>query len=197
MDAMSFDQLTRQLLGERTRRAIFGRLAALSLAGPLGLWVAHDDADAKKKRKRKRKDKHAKPNEFGCLEIGDPCQSEEQCCSGICAGKKGQRKCRAHDTGTCVQGMPGLCTAANPETTRCNNADCSCYRTTAGSNVCSSDDTHDFEVCVDCQRDADCQELGFPPGSSCTVVSQGRCAGECESGTACLLPCGFVPPGPA
>jgi hypothetical protein len=36
--------------------------------------------------------------------------------------------------------------------------------------------------------------LGFPPESACAPVSQGRCAGGCPTGMACLPPCGYVPP---
>jgi hypothetical protein len=77
MDAQMFDRLTHQRLGERTRREIVGRIAALALASPLNLWAAHD-AEARK---------HARTR---CRKQADPCPGQgEQCRSFMvrhCAG---------------------------------------------------------------------------------------------------------------
>jgi hypothetical protein len=167
-----FEDLTRSLSGVPSRRNLLGGL----VAGVLGLGATpfSDLAAAKKKRKRKKKEKKAKPNAFGCLEVGDPCQSEEQCCSGICDGKKGKNQCRAHDTGTCNQEGPIL--------VPCNNqSNCGCFGTTASSFVCA--ELFPPSECAACQRDADCLALGFPPGSACAPF------GECKVGTACMVPC--------
>jgi hypothetical protein len=49
---------------------------------------------------------------------------------------------------------------------------------------------------IPCRRDADCVALGVPPGVACAPRSKGLCAGICETGMACILPCGAEPPQP-
>jgi hypothetical protein len=147
-------------------------------------------ADAKKKRKRKKRSPKATPNQYGCLEIGDSCKSADQCCSGICDGKKGKRACRAHGAGTCKP-QPGVCTNPDPGLGTCNNNNfCYCHRTTANSIYCAD---QEHTECADCRKDADCVALGYPPGSACIPYSEGICSGACESGMACVVPCGFEP----
>jgi hypothetical protein len=176
MDGSQLDHIVRSFTD--SRRSLLGAMLAAA-AG----WLSANSTEAKKKRKRKKKDKKPKPNEFGCLEVGDPCKSEEQCCSGICEGKRGKRTCRAHDTGTCDQDRPGYCAEGNPYLTLCNGGKGVCYRTTAGSNVCV-DELH----CAECQRDADCEALGHPAGATCAPVGgELSCAGRCESGMACVF----------
>jgi hypothetical protein len=183
MDALSCDQLTRQLLGAGTRRAIVGRIAALSLAGPLGLLAAHDDADAKKKRKRKqkkRKQKAAAPNAFGCIDVGALCQNDDQCCSGICAGKQGKKRCRAHDVGDCQAGTaPEACDENVPCTTGAGDPG-TCGTTTGNAVYC-------FVAggCFACQNDGDCQRAdggALGPRAAC-VTCEGCMA---TGGTACV-----------
>ncbi len=127
-----------------------------------------------------------------CLDVGQPCAGNDgMCCSGSCEGKKGKRTCRAHDAGTCVQGTPGICTAPDLSLSACNNSStCACFRTTAGSNFCAELFGQDLSDCAGRQRDADCETLGFPPGTACAPVSEGECALLCASGMACLVPCG-------
>jgi hypothetical protein len=186
MDSSQFDQFTRSLTGSR-RSLLDGSLALA--AGWLGVSVT----EAKKKRK-KRKPKKPKPNAFGCLEVGDPCKSAEQCCSGECEGKKGKKRCRAHGNGTCNQTIPAFCEPDNPTISLCNSDSCVCVRTTAGSNFCTS--TQGVQ-CADCTKDADCEALGFFPGSACLPWSEGQCAGDCgETGMACAVPCGAEITGP-
>jgi hypothetical protein len=110
---------------------------ALALAGG-GLGVANADGRKKHKNKRKR-DKRPKPNAFGCLDVGAACKRSEQCCSGICEGKKGKRKCAAHDTSVC-------------------NAD---------SDICG-DFTTPSILCRECSQDIDCEEE-FGLGAACVV----------------------------
>jgi hypothetical protein len=170
-----FDHVIRSLTG--SRRSFLSGVLAIA-----GGWRGVSEGDARKKRKRKPK--KPKPNQYGCLEVGDACKNANQCCSGICEGMK----CRAHDTGTCTQQGPEICSIDPPIALTCNNnASCRCFGTTAGSIVCSA-----FlpENCADCRKDADCVALGFPPGSACAPFSVGPCAGQCETGTTCLLPCG-------
>lgn len=185
MDGSRFDQFSRALTG--SRRSVLGGTLALA-AG----WLGASRVEAKKKHK-KRKPK-AKPNEFGCLEVGDACKSTDQCCSGVCGGKKGKKQCRAHDTGTCRQDGFGICSGDSGTPFACNNSGfCVCFHTTAGSNFCAELDNGGLEICADCQKDADCQALGFPSGSACIPLSEGGCAGMCESGMACWAPCGSSP----
>ena len=117
----------------------------------------------------------------------------------VCRGPGGRKACRGHGAGTCEQrGQELICTAPDVALARCDNdTDCACVRTTAGTNYCA-----DFffpsgcTVCSDCavcERDADCVEAGFPPGSACAPFTAGRCAGTCDSGTECVVPCGTAP----
>jgi hypothetical protein len=174
-------------------------LRGLAGAG-LGLGMLHVPAvvDAKKKRKRKDKNRKrkpkAKPNQYGCLEVGTPCKSTEQCCSGVCEGKKGKTRCRAHGTGTCDQEMPGLC--SEPAVLAvCNGSDqCACLRSTANSNFCAQIGQ---VRCIACRKDADCVAQGMPPGSACLPIVGRFCMGECpETGMVCMTPCGTMMPTP-
>lgn len=180
MDGSGFDALIQSVLG--TRRSLLGGVAALA-AG----WLGLGDIAAKRKGKNKKK-KKAKPNAFGCLEVGDPCKNADQCCSGICDGKKGKKRCRAHDTGTCQQDLPGICSDP-PTIATCNNSDtCLCLTSTANSNFCGQTGA---PVCAECQKDADCEALGLPPGSACLPTEGTLCADQCpETGMVCLAPCG-------
>jgi hypothetical protein len=192
MNSKLFKGVTRSLTSAPSRRDILRGLAGTGLGLGIGRWPA--PADAKKKRKRKKK---AKPNAYGCLEVGDPCKNAGHCCSGICQGKQDKRKCKAHGTGTCDQEGPGLCTAPNPELLLCDNsAECACIRTTAGTKFCYDMRSEAGTDCADCQKDADCETLGFPSGTACAAVSEGRCAGVCAGGMMCMVPCGYEPPVP-
>jgi hypothetical protein len=188
VDEDHFDDLTRVLSGTR-RFALRGALAVATG------WLGVRGVDARKKRKHKRKKRKPKavPNEYGCLEVGAPCTTVNQCCSGVCEGKK----CRAHDTGTCDQQADGVCEAGNYISTLCNGNLCLCARTTAGSKFCGNFDSL-YDSCVNCQRDADCAALGFPAGSACVpfVGEHEVCKSVCEDtgGMACLPPCGYVAP---
>lgn len=184
MDGSQFDKLIRSLAG--SRRAMLSGTLALA-AG----WRGASRVESKKKRKHRNKATKPKPNAFGCLEVGDSCKNADQCCSGVCEGKKGKKRCLAHDTGTCRQDGLGICTADSATPFACNNSEeCVCFHTTAGSNFCADLASFGQEFCADCQQDADCQALGFPRGSACIPFSDGACAGKCENGMACLAPCG-------
>lgn len=193
MDSAHFDCLTRAVSTSLSRRSLAGTLGFGALARP---FLAEGKRHKRRHRRKERRKKNVTFNDFGCVNVGGFCKNAEQCCSGICEGKKDKRKCKAHGTGACDQEGPGLCTSPNPELLKCNNSnDCACIRTTAGSNFCYSVLAGGSD-CADCQQDADCEALGFPPGSACAPTSEGGCAGLCESGMACLAPCGYEPPEP-
>jgi hypothetical protein len=181
-----FGAIARALISKPSRRHLLRGLAGAGLG--LGAVRLPSTADAKKKRKHKKRRPKAKPNEYGCLEVGNPCKNADQCCSGICTGKKGKRTCRAHDTGTCQQGLTGICSDP-PTIAFCNNSDtCLCLTSTANSNFCGQTGQ---VLCTDCQKDADCEALGLPPGSACLPTEGGLCADQCpETGMVCLAPCG-------
>src|SRR5581483_12329817 len=73
----------------------------------------------------------------GCAKVGKSCKQADQCCSGICTGKHGKKKCRGHGAGTC-QRSQDICTVPAPDLARCNNnANCQCFPTTAGTIFCA------------------------------------------------------------
>jgi hypothetical protein len=191
MDGHRFDRLTRALTRTASRRS----LVAMALVTAPG-WLTPLESGAK--TTGKDKPKRPKPNQYGCLAVGARCKRASQCCSSRCNGKPGKKTCRAHGTGTCKQGGPGLCQVPADEIplVTCNNIPtCLCARTTAGSNYCFNN-AADVEPCTDCRDDADCEALGYPRGSACAPVSTGICTGVCQSGMACLVPCGYEPPAP-
>jgi hypothetical protein len=191
VDQNSFLALTRSLTGVPTRRHLLRGLSGLGIG--LGVPGLPELAGAKK-RSNKKKPKKPKPNSYGCLEVGAPCKNASQCCAGICEGKKGKKRCRAHDTGTCDQRLSGLC-SPTPTIAPCNNSGtCFCLRSTANSNVCAQ---LGQRVCSSCKTDADCEALGLPPGTACFPTSGFLCATDCpETGMACLPPCGVEIPEP-
>lgn len=176
------------ITGSPSRRDVLRGLAGLGLGTMLPAAVA----DAKKQRKRKKRKPKATPNSYGCLEVDDPCKTAEQCCSGVCEGRRGKKRCRAHDTGTCDQDLPGLC-SPTPTIAPCNNSPtCFCMISTANSSFCAQ---LGQPLCTTCQQDADCIAQGMPPGSACLPTTGFLCATDCpETGMVCLPPCGVELP---
>jgi hypothetical protein len=183
MEHRRFDAIVEQLAAEpRPRRGALRLVAAAALSGLFaraGLGERTAEAGV-------------------CAKVGKPCRRAEQCCSGICSGKAGKKTCRSHGAGTC-NGRHNICTTPNPYLVFCNSsALCACIQTTAGSSFCS-DLRYPSFVCADCERDADCVALGFPPGSACAPFTAGTCSGVCaEEGTTtvCVRPCGAEPSAP-
>ena len=192
MDQNSFGFLTRALVSKPSRREVLRGLVGVGL-GP-GVLHAPLIADARKKRKRQKARPKVAPNSYGCLEVDDPCETADECCSGVCEGKKGKQRCQAHDIGTCNQVFPGLC--SNPPTiASCNDSStCYCLRTTANSNFCAQlGKTH----CTACSKDSDCIAEGMPAGSACISTSGIICQTECpQTGMVCMPPCGVEIPEP-
>lgn len=169
MHPARFDRLA------RSRPVGASRRSALAVAlGVIGLGaVRPDDSRAKKK---------AKPNQFGCLNVGQPCGGKDsKCCSGICQGKKPKKgkkdksRCAGHNEGGCSPER-NVCTVADPAVSNCNasNETAVCFVTT-GSGVFCGNVAIFSEVtnCRVCAHDSDCTGGGFPPGSACVLLSGG------------------------
>jgi hypothetical protein len=170
MDHRQFDHLIRSLTESR-RTFVAGALVAA--AGWLGFAAA--DAKKRKRKKRKKQQPVGTPNAFGCLDVGDRCQSAGQCCSGICAGKQGKKRCRAHDTGGCPAGHDVFGDDVPCETS--NGIRGRCGTTTGNAGYCVGGGD-----CHPCANDADCRSL-CGPNAACVVSPQG-----CAIGTACVSP---------
>ena len=173
MDSDRFDRLARSLSSLLTRRTLAGTVGLATFGLP-GL------VDAKKRKKHKKK--KVKRNEFGCVNVGDLCKNNGQCCSGICKGKKGKKKCKAHDESTCQPGQhEGFCAIDGvnvPCVTSTGDPTGLCDTTTGKAGYCA----HDGE-CFPCAKDADCQPI-CGPQAACVV-----CAGCTETGgTGCVGP---------
>ena len=92
MDQTSFNVVTRILSHLPTRRAVLRGLAGAGL-GFNSLRLSQAVEAKKKHKKRNKRTKHTKTqpvlNQYGCLDVGQPCKGDStRCCSGICAGKK-------------------------------------------------------------------------------------------------------------
>jgi hypothetical protein len=180
MDSDRFDGLTRSLSTLLSRR---------TLAGGLGLGVATLPvlAEAKKKHKHThKKKKKAKFNDFGCVNVGDFCKNDDQCCSGICEGKK----CQAHDTSSCLAGdFELVCGGVDVLCVASDGGDGFCDTTTGKAGYCRVEGH-----CFDCTKDADCVPF-CGPHAACIV-----CEPLCRHGgdtTSCVGPaagsCTFPP----
>jgi hypothetical protein len=183
VDQNRFGALMRSLTGAASRRDVARGLTAAGLG--LGSMRLPDLVEAKKKRKNKKKRKKARPNAFGCLEVGDPCKTEEQCCSGICEGKKSKRKCRAHDAGSCLTGAQiDVCGGPAVACTSSFGQPGQCATTTGNAAYCLA-----AIYCHACTTDVECQEANgglLGPNAACF-----HCAGDVcpeAGGTACAGP---------
>jgi hypothetical protein len=171
VDTARFDALTRAVSAVLSRRTLAGVLG-------LGALTLPSLADAKKK-KRKRKKKKIKRNDFGCVNVGSFCKNGGQCCSGICQGKKGKKKCKAHDQSTCQAGQTTEeCGGTqNVEcTTSSGVTEATCFTTTGNAGYCGA-----TGICVACSTDLDCVVVCGPEAACipCTACEE-------DSGTACV-----------
>jgi hypothetical protein len=137
-------------------------------------------------KKKRRKQKKGKPNAFGCLDVGVSCQNAGQCCSSICQGKKGKKRCRDHDSGECAPGItPGDCSDSSEQ----QEVPCTtsrgilghCHTTTGNAGYCSAPAEIGTFACSNCTRDVECQAL-LGAGAACVL-----CQDECSS-PACVSP---------
>jgi hypothetical protein len=167
MDSDRFDGLTRSVSTLLSRRSFASALGLSTLALPALV-------EAKKKHKHKKK-KKVKLNDFGCVNVGDFCKNNGQCCSGICQGKKGKGKCQAHNESTCQPGQD-VCTVPAVDCTSETGDPGACSITTGQATYCEANGT-----CFDCKKDADCVAV-CGAGAACIV-----CAECSETGnTACV-----------
>jgi hypothetical protein len=164
MDTSRFDRLTQLVSTHLSRRTLAGTLGLAALASPFGI-------EARKKRKKKKK---VKRNSFGCVNVGGYCKNSQQCCSGICQGKKGKKKCQAHDTSGCQPG-PSLADCGGVSVTCPDSRDGQCATTTGNAAFCLE---FKFQSVPPCRRDADCRP-DFFPGVACV---------RCGDSTTCGLP---------
>jgi hypothetical protein len=167
VETTCFDRLTRavSLLVSRRRLGLALGLGPLALPGL---------ADAKKKHKHKKK---VTFNDFGCVNVGSFCKNDDQCCSGICQGKKGKKHCQAHDASTCQPGQDSCSGLPVPCTTSAGDPDGGCTITTGNASYCEADGR-----CFDCAKDADCVPF-CGPQAACIV-----CAGCVTEKTVCVGP---------
>jgi hypothetical protein len=171
MDGSRFDRWTRAL----SRRTVAGVLGL----GALGLPSL---IEAKKHKHKHKKKKKVKFNDFGCVDVGNFCKNSGQCCSGICQGKKGKKKCQAHNVSTCTAGQ---------HTTGCSGTDTICTSSTGDEGFCETTTGNApycaaVGTCSTCTKDTECQVL-FGPDAACIV-----CSG-CPGGTVCVGPNGGPP----
>jgi hypothetical protein len=193
MDQQRLATVSRYLHRLPSRRDILGGLTGIGFA----LGTLRPEAGAKrnhqKKHKKRSKQKPPAPpppfNDFGCLDVGQPCQGDSTlCCSGVC--DPGTSTCAAHNAGTCAAETGG-CTAGVPVPCHPTNPQCGCHRTTGNAGFCgdfTGVDTPD-QLCRFCQKDTDCQ-AEFGPGAACIVLDR-VCTLTCAATatTACVRPC--------
>jgi hypothetical protein len=172
-DGEHVDALTRVLPGNASRGGVVaGALAALGLEALLPLGEA-----AKWKKQREQK---LKRNQFGCVNVGGKCRGKDNnCCSGICNGKKpkkGERDkstCAGHDAGVCQAGQDTCAGTVFP----CPNSKSQfarCVTTTGNAPYCAG------AMCsAGPARDADCPPEEFEAGAACILC------GDCAETTAC------------
>jgi hypothetical protein len=171
MDANRFDRLTRSVATPASRRSV---LAALGVA----VAAVPPTVNARKRKRRK-----VRRNAFGCVDVGGFCKNGGQCCSGICTGKKGKKKCRAHDAQGCQPGVQDTtCDATGGADVTCTTSsgatDGVCGTTTGRAGYCLFSGG-----CFPCTKDAECQEF-CGPRAACILCDD--CTND--GGTSCVNP---------
>jgi hypothetical protein len=159
--------------------SLFGHSRRALVAAAAALAAAPVTSARKKKSRRKRK--KVKRNAFGCVNVGDFCKNGDQCCSGICEGKKDKKHCQAHDQSTCQAGQT---------VEDCGGLDVPCISSAGVSGACMTTTGNGaycgvYRNCFRCSTDADCEPF-FDPGSACIVCAVEECAEF--GGTLCATP---------
>jgi hypothetical protein len=185
MNEPRFERWARPLSDLASRR----QTILASLLGELVLLRGGHGALAKMKRKKhkKRKNKKIRRNAFGCVNVGSSCKISGQCCSGICQGKQGKKRCQAHDEGSCQDNQDSCGETAFPCTTSTGESGV-CTITTGNAPYCNT-----TGGCFPCRKDADC--VPFCGSHAACMVCERQC-GATEGFTACVGPseedaCGF------
>lgn len=185
METHQFDSLSRSISRLLSRRALTATLGMAALGG----W---SPTEARRKKKKKKKNRgngggndggnngggngqQVVLNPFGCVDVGNFCQSGDQCCSGICT----DAQCQAHDVSTCVTGQQDVvCGGTNVFCQAPNGNDGLCTTTTGNAGYCLGD-----RECFACSKDADCTTI-CGPDAACAVCTGCTATG----GTACVGP---------
>ncbi len=175
MHSSGFDRLARALAAPSPRRALF---AAVGVA-----LVPVPEAVLAKKRKPK-----IKRNAFGCVNVGNRCTRAGQCCSTIGAGRRGKKRCRAHDASTCRVGENACGRPLVGCTTSTGNASGVYFTTTGRAPYCGG---VDVGKCAACTTDADCGRV-CGAGAACVRCSGAGCASS--GGFACVATDSCQPP---
>ncbi|MDQ3779874.1 MAG: hypothetical protein M3354_04905 [Chloroflexota bacterium] len=169
MDDSRFDNLVKALTSEsRSRRGVLRGLAA----GLLGIGLSTLGSGARA---------------AACKQNGRRCRNGNQCCSGLCTGKKDRKKCRrAPGQGTCTIAkdtctIGGQAAACDPGLTGA----CSCFRRPNGAAFCADTTTFDCLPCAEC-----------PAGTTCVRARNGICVscpvGSGATDTICVRPCEVI-----
>jgi hypothetical protein len=169
-----FDGLTRSLTSVPSRRDVLRGLAA----AVVGVGAARVPGVVA--ARKTRKPKSPKPNEFGCLDVGDRCKTAGQCCSGICKGKRGKRRCRAHDSGGCKAGKyPTVCGGMDVACTTSRGKPGLCVTTTGNAGYCMA-----TSLPYACRTDSDCRSTPggiLGPRAACYRCSQSMVGTFCAT----------------
>jgi hypothetical protein len=181
LDGKAFDQVARRLATSFSRRGLWGIATGTALGAVVARLPLAADAKKRKRRNKGKRKPGLQRNGFGCVDIGKPCRGNNaNCCSGICDGEKPKKGKK--DTSRCVAHNVGEC-QADQDVCRGIGAACgdggACFRTTGNASFCG-----DGGQCVACQKDADCEAMGFLAGAACV-----DCAEDCQDisgGTACF-----------
>lgn len=202
MEASKFDLIARTLGRATARRLLLAGLAISPIAGYLAAGGL-GNVEAKKKQKKSKKAPTPVVNEFGCLDVGQPCRGNSAlCCSGVSKGKKPKkgkkdtRTCAVHHTGNCTP-QRAICEVEAPVLSLCDlPSDTShCMHTTGNGIFCGSLLSFTESIhCRACARDSDCLAFGFAPGSACAILAGSVCdeGAVCANteGRACVPPAG-------
>ena len=110
----------------------------------------------------------------GCKNINKPCKKKKECCSNLCKGKKGKKKCKGHDAGTCKPGSEtATCGGVSVPCKTFDGQDGLCATTTGNAPFCLA-----FALEEQCTKDAECRKSAGK-GAACVV-----CAGS-PTGSVC------------
>jgi hypothetical protein len=191
MDGDRFDSLARSVGISASRRGALRVLVTAAIAAPAArVGLGSDPAAAKDVTTEQR---------FGCLRIGEACNGRSgQCCSGRCKGKKARRtkkgrkrrdrsRCVAHDEGSCTTSQDTCATGLQVACGRGNRG--GCFITTGDAPFCGqiTGQSPPAFNCIDCNRDRDCDDLGYGPGAACVICEQ-ECRFLSRRNTACIGP---------